>query len=72
MSPGKKRITVDHVREHVQRHHHTPFMVSEVAEKLESNFDTTKDHLLHLAAIGFLDVKKIGRHWLFWKKIQEE
>lgn len=64
----KKRTTVHDVREHIEKNEHAPFMVSEIAKKMETSFDTAKHHLLHLTALGFLDMKKIGRHWLFWKK----
>lgn len=68
----KKKKTLDNIRDHIEKHEHKPFMISEIADKIEVTFDTTKDHLLHLAAIGFLDMRKIGRHWIFWKKPREE
>jgi len=47
-------------------------MISEIANKIEATFDTRKNHLLHLAAVDFLDMNKIGHHWVFWKKLRKD
>lgn len=44
-----------------------PFMVSEIAEHMSITYDTAKAHLLALAAEGTLNMRKISRHWIFWK-----
>jgi predicted ArsR family transcriptional regulator len=72
MVKTKKKTTVTDVRDHIEKHEHTPFMVSEIAKKMETSFDKMKAHLLHLTALGFLEMKKIGRHWIFWKKTKME
>jgi len=55
------------IMDYVNRNGSEPFMISEVAEHVGTTFDTAKDHLLLLAATGVLGMKKINRHWIFWK-----
>jgi predicted transcriptional regulator len=43
-------------------------MIPEVCKELDIAYDTAKVHLLHLAAKDQIEMRKIGRHWIFWKK----
>lgn len=45
-----------------------PIMIPEVCKELNIAYDTAKAHLLHLAAKDQVRMRKIGRHWIFWKK----
>ena len=58
---------MDSIQNYIDKQGNKPFMISELANEINRTYDTTKDYLLHLAALGELAMKKIGRHWIFWK-----